>query len=452
MRFHDTLAGEKVEFVPREPGRVSMYVCGPTVYDVPHLGHARSELVYDVLRRYLVWRGFDVTHVRNVTDVEDKIIARAADEGSSEPEVSRRYEAVYDEQMARLGVLGPDHVPHATEYVEEMQAMIAEIVDRGLAYVVEGSGVYFAADRFDTYGSLPHRSVDQLRESAGARVEVDERKRSPLDFALWKAAKPGEPAWDSPWGPGRPGWHIECSAMSLDLLGERFDLHGGGTDLVFPHHENERAQAEGAGHAFARYWVHHGMVVLPGGEKMSKSLGNYVTLADALEEYDPRALRMAVIQTHYRSDIEMGRPELEAAQEAVGRLDALARRAAGTVAAPSPEPLEAFRAAMDDDVNTPEATAVLFETLRRANAALDAGAADAGALVTAVLELAAAVGLEARGEEVADAEVGALVEQREEARAVRDFARADALRDELASLGWAVEDTPGGPKLRRTGA
>ncbi|MFM8302712.1 MAG: cysteine--tRNA ligase, partial [Actinomycetota bacterium] len=255
VRLFDTVARAKVELVPREPGTLSVYVCGPTVYDVPHVGHGRTATTFDVIRRYLEWRGYRVTFVSNVTDVEDKIIARAAESGSTEPEVAARFEAAYWEQLDRLGVRRPDHVPHATEYIASMQALITELVDRGHAYVVEGQGVYFDVVTFPSYGRLPHRSLAQLLESAGARVEVDEAKRTPVDFALWKAAKPGEPAWDSPWGPGRPGWHIECSAMALDLLGEGFDIHGGGDDLAFPHHENERAQSECAGHEFARHWI-----------------------------------------------------------------------------------------------------------------------------------------------------------------------------------------------------
>ena len=278
VRVHDTLQGTSVELTPRDPGRISMYVCGPTVYDVPHVGHGRTAVVYDVVRRYLEWRGFDVTFVSNVTDVEDKIIARAAERGSTEPEIAQEFETAYWHEMDRLGVRRPDAMPRATEYIEPMLELVRELVDQGHAYVVDGQGVYFDVVSFPPYGELPHRSLEQLLESAGARVEVDEAKRNPVDFALWKAAKPGEPAWDSPWGPGRPGWHIECSAMSLRELGEGFDLHGAGNDLVFPHNENERAQAEAAGHPFARHWIHSGMVEI-GGEKMSKSLHNFVTLA-----------------------------------------------------------------------------------------------------------------------------------------------------------------------------
>ena len=301
IRLHDTLSREKVELVPRDPGKLSIYVCGPTVYEVPHVGHGRAAVVFDVIRRYLEWRGFDVTFVSNVTDVEDKIIARAAEEGTHR---------VRGRAALRGGVLGRDGPPRRAParspapgdrvHRADARSSSASWSTDGRAYVVEGQGVYFDVDvvRRAT-ASSSHRRLDDLLESAGSRVEVDERKRSPVDFALWKAAKAGEPAWDSPWGKGRPGWHIECSAMSLELLGEGFDLHGGGDDLVFPHHENERAQAEGAGHPFARYWIHNGMVMV-GSEKMAKSLGNFTTLADALDAYGPRAIRLAVLQTHYR--------------------------------------------------------------------------------------------------------------------------------------------------------
>ncbi len=327
VRIRDTLLRDTVELVPREPGKVSFYVCGPTVYDEPHVGNARTAVVFDVIRRYLEWTGLDVTFVSNVTDVEDKIIARAAQQGVTEPELAQQYEAVYFDIMDRLNVKRADHRPHATEYIDRMIDLVAQLVASGHAYVVDEQGVYFDVESFDRYGELSHRTIDELRESAGARVDVDEAKRSPMDFALWKAAKPGEPAWDSPWGKGRPGWHIECSAMSLDILGEGFDLHGGGNDLMFPHHENERAQAEGAGHAFARHWIHSGMVTI-NDEKMAKSAGNFVTTTEALDQFGPQAFRLAVLQTHYTRAMDLGPSELDAAAKGVERLHSLVRRAA----------------------------------------------------------------------------------------------------------------------------
>jgi cysteinyl-tRNA synthetase len=451
VQIHDTLERRLVDLEPREPGKVSIYVCGPTVYDTPHIGNARTAVAFDTIRRYLEWAGFDVTFVSNVTDVEDKIIARAAREGRTEPEVAAEFEDVYFDQMHRLNVRDADHRPHATEYIAGMLSLIGELVDRGLAYEVPGQGVYFAVESFPGYGALPHRTLDELRESAGARVDVDEAKRSPMDFALWKAAKPGEPAWDSRWGAGRPGWHIECSAMSLDLLGEGFDLHGGGEDLAFPHHENERAQAEGAGHAFARHWIHSGMVTI-GGDKMSKSLGNFTTVEAALAQHEWRAVRLAMIQPHYRRAADLGAAELTAASRAVERLDALFRRAdaagVATDATADPAALEAFRAAMDVDFDTTHGLAVLFEAARDANRAIDGGdVGRAGALLAAVRELLGVLGLDASeldGDAGDDDEIDALVRERDEARAARDFARADALRDELTGRGIKLEDTPTG--------
>jgi cysteinyl-tRNA synthetase len=448
MRIYDTLARAKVDLTTREPGKLSMYVCGPTVYDVPHVGHGRTAVAFDVIRRYLEWSGIEVTYVRNITDIEDKIIARAAREGTTEAEIAERYEALERDPLDRLGVLRPDHVPHATEYVQPMLELIEELVTAGHAYVIHGAGVYFDTASFPSYGALPHRTLAQLEESAGARVEVDEAKRNPMDFALWKAAKPDEPSWDSPFGPGRPGWHIECSAMSLQLLGEGFDLHGAGDDLVFPHNENERAQAEGAGHPFCRHWIHAGMVTI-GGDKMAKSAGNFTTLSEALDTYGPRAFRLAVLQTQYRTHGELGAPELESARAAVARLDALARRAgaAGVVPGADPDPaaVTAFCTAMDDDFNTPAATAAVFDAASRANAAIDDGRTDhAATLVAAVIELAGVLGLVVGTVDESDAEIDALVARRDDVRADRDFEEADRIRNDLAARGISLEDTPTG--------
>ena len=453
VRLYDTRARAKVDLEPRDTGRLSIYVCGPTVYDVPHIGHGRTVLVYDVIRRYLRWRGFDVTFVSNVTDIEDKIIARAQETGATEPQLARRFEAAYWGQVDRLGVERPDRTPHATEYVGAMLDRIAELVDDGHAYVVPDRGVYFDVPSYADYGALPHQQLDQLLESAGARVEVDDAKRHPVDFALWKAAKPGEPAWDSPWGPGRPGWHIECSTMALDLLGDGFDVHGAGDDLVFPHNENERAQAEAAGHPYARYWLHSGMVEV-GGEKMAKSLGNFRTLADALDVHGPRAFRLAVLQTHYRKATDLADAELAAAGHAVGRLDALARRATtfgvATDSAPDLETVGRFRAEMDDDFGTPGALAAIFDAVGRANRAIEADdVTGAASLVAAVRELSEALGITIDTGTGSDAEIDARLEDRDAARARGDFATADRIRTELAEQGIVLEDTPGGTVWHR---
>jgi cysteinyl-tRNA synthetase len=455
LRIFDTAARAKVDFEPRRPGQVSMYVCGPTVYDVPHVGHGRTAVAFDVIRRYLQWRGDAVTYVSNITDIEDKIIRRAQERGTTEGELARTYEAAYWDQLDRLDVLRPDDMPHATNFIEQMQKLIAELVAVGRAYVIEGQGVYFEVATLPDYGALSHRRTEDLLEGAGARVEVDEEKRSPIDFALWKAAKPGEPEWPSPWGSGRPGWHIECSAMSLEILGEGFDIHGGGDDLVFPHHENERAQAEGAGHGFARHWIHSGMVMV-GREKMSKSLGNFTNLSDALDRHGPRAFRLLALQTHYRRQLEMGDKELSDAGKAVDRLDALFRRArvAGVTEGKVGD-ITGFVTAMDDDFDTPAALAFVFDLVRKANTALDAGDTESVAgLLATVRELCGAFGLEIEDGAIEagtddDAEIAAQVVARDEARARRDFAEADRIRDELAARGIKIEDGSGGTTWHR---
>ena len=462
LRFTDSLTGDKVDFVPHEEGKASVYWCGPTVYDVPHLGHARSTLAFDLLVRYLRWTGLDVTAVSNITDIDDKIINRAADEGSSEPEVASRFEATFVEQMDRLNIAHPDLRPRATEYVDHMVEVIGELVEREMAYTTI-SGVYFDVDRLDEYGALVGRSVDDLREGAGARVDVDDDKPDPLDFALWKSAKPGEPIWESPWGPGRPGWHIECVAMSLHLLGDDFDIHGGGDDLVFPHHENERAEALGCGRSFARHWIHNGMVQVDG-EKMSKSLGNFTTLAELLDAWDPRALRLLVLQTHYRHTMEIGPTTLDQAAAALARLDKFADRMAAADlpdAGSDVDVVDRFRTAMDDDLGSPQALAIIFDAVRDANRALDAEDDETAATLTATaLELACTLGLElgrdsapdgpgSAADESDDAEIDELVDRRLAARESRDFAEADRIRDELAARGIALEDTPHGTSWHR---
>ena len=473
-RLYDTLSREVVELRLRTPGEVSIYVCGPTVYDVPHLGHARTALTYDVLCRYLRWRGLSVRMVSNITDVDDKIIERAAAEGSTEGEVAARFSDIYIRELGALGVEEPSAQPRATEYVVEMVSFVEELLARDVAYVIDGAGVYFDVAQYPDYGRLPARAPEDLREGAGARVAVDERKRDPLDFALWKAAKPGEPTWDSPWMPGRPGWHIECVAMSLGLLGDGFDIHGGGSDLIFPHHENERAEAEAAGRRFARLWMHSAMVNVEG-EKMAKSAGNFRTLADVLAAHDPRALRLATLQAHYRTTMEIDEAVLAGATAGIERLDAFTRRvdALGRVDPPertaaTDAARTAFVEAMDNDMGTPGAVGAIFELLRRGNIALDRGETGAAAAVlNTVRDLGRAVGLflhhtvggrpvravvplsEASGAVERDATIQQQVTAREAARAERDYATADRIRTELAELGIELEDTPTGTIWRR---
>jgi cysteinyl-tRNA synthetase len=433
------------ELALRDPGKVSIYLCGPTVYDLPHLGHGRSVLVYDVLRRFLGWRGLEVRFVSNITDIDDQIIRRAAEEGRSETEVTTEFEARYWEAVDALGVRRPDEIPHATAYVDQMVALVAELVAGDHAYETS-DGVYLATGTVEGYGLLAGQPLDSLR--AGARVETLDEKRSPLDFVLWKKAKPGEPSWPSPWGAGRPGWHTECVVMSLDLLGDGFDLHTGGLDLCFPHHENERAQAVALGRPFAQHWMHHAFVEV-GGEKMSKSLKNFTSLTDLLAKVDKRAYRLLVLQAHYRSPIEVTPETLDAAVASLARLDTFARRTADLDGAAV---LDGFIAAMEDDLDTPKAVAQLFTTVSRGNAALDAGdAAEATTASATVRTICSVLGLElddGSDDEVDDA-TAALVLRRDAARAARDWPAADTARDDLVARGWVVEDTTDGTRIHR---
>jgi cysteinyl-tRNA synthetase len=460
LRLHDSAVGAPVEIRPRSEGRFSFYACGPTVYDYPHIGHGRAVLTWDVIRRYLEWSGLEVHHVANITDIDDKIIERARATGQSAEEVAVRFEAEWWKAMDRLGVLRPHDQPHATGYVEEMIGLIGTLIDRGFAYDTPTT-VYFAPASVPGYGLLARQDVESLL--AGARVEGDPDKRNPIDFALWKkAGGPDDlPQWDSPWGPGRPGWHTECVVMSLGILGEGFDLHGGGFDLMFPHHENERAQAVAMGHEFARHWVHHGFIEM-GGEKMSKSLGNVMNLTDLLDTNDPRAYRLLVLRAHYRSPVEVTPQLLVEAASALERIDGMARRT-GTAATAAVgravalvdqrfdhAEIERFTEAMDHDLDTPAAMAQVFELVRRANGAIDAGddllAARLGATAT---ELAAAMGLFAAAAQAADGDAQDLAARLDAARAAKDFAAADALRAELQAAGWVVETTRAGTILRR---
>jgi cysteinyl-tRNA synthetase len=451
LHLYDTATGEVRELALRDPGQVGIYLCGPTVYGPPHLGHGRATLVYDVLRRYLEWSGLEVRLVSNVTDIDDKIIQRANREGRDAGEIADRCEAVWFKAMRGIGVDPPTDVPHATEYVDEMVALIAELIEIGRAYPTD-DGVYMSVRSVEDYGLLAHQSLDQMLVGGGEReVYGIEHKHDTADFALWKLAKPGEPSWPSPWGDGRPGWHTECVVMSLGLLGEGFDLHCGGLDLKFPHHENERAQAVALGKRFANHWMHHAFVVDATGEKMSKSLGNYENLLDLIEKVDGRAFRMVLLQAHYRSPVQVGPERLEAASRALGRIDALARRAAGLrEAEPDAATLTAFGERMDDDLDTPGAMAVVFDSVTRANALLDADdAAAAAPVVAAVWSMCSAVGLVPREEEDVPETIRAQVAALDAARADRDFAVADTLRATLQSEGWVVETTKDGTKVRR---
>jgi len=462
-RVFNTLTRGKEDLAPLHAGLVRMYVCGVTVYDLSHIGHGRSAIVFDVMRRYLKHRGHAVKFIKNFTDIDDKIIRKANQEGVSAQEISERYIEEYRTDMASLGVAPADIEPKATEHVPQMIALIERLIAKGVAYPVEGD-VYFEVRRFPGYGKLSGKNLEELQ--AGARVEVDERKRDPMDFALWKATKPGEPSWKSPWGQGRPGWHIECSAMAMQYLGEVLDVHGGGEDLIFPHHENEIAQSEAAtGKPFARYWLHNGFVNLAA-EKMSKSLGNTLTIKDLVRRHDPEALRLYLLGTHYRHPLEFGDERIVEAGRALARLQSLKdeadRIASRGTPAPGPDHglfdevaahRARFEAAMDDDFNTPQALGVLFDLARVLHAARDQvaqGTAGAGAFLLGVGELvmlARVLGLleGARKEAAVDPQLKARIESlvylRQEARRQRDFGEADRLRDELSRLGVVLEDT-----------
>ena len=496
MRVYNTMTRRKEELLTREEGKVAMYVCGPTVYNHIHIGNARTFLSFDVIHRYLRYRGFDVRFVQNITDVDDKIINRANEEGVPAVEVARKYTQAFLDAMDALAVQPPTARPRATETIPQQISMIELLIERGHAYPVDGD-VYFAVRSFPGYGELSGRDIDELE--SGSRVDVDERKRDPLDFALWKTAKPGEPSWPSPWGEGRPGWHLECSVMSDMELGRTFDIHGGATDLVFPHHENERAQSEAAfGVPFVRYWLHGGLLQV-NAEKMSKSLGNFMLLRDVLKSYRPQVVRMLMLQTHYRSPLEFSVDRLDDSKAAYERIENLLRNirwaseatlvAEGATAeartaleAAAVATREKFEAEMDDDFNTAGALGAVFELARAANAFLadnqsSLSSADVAALGTTeeeVEELLGVLGIDTEPEPAAEvpyavvemardlagysgsdeqAALEALLAARAAARTERNWAAADAVRDGLASLGFAIEDTPSGSRavLRREG-
>ncbi len=450
LHLYDTATREVRELALREPGKVSIYLCGPTVYGPPHLGHGRATLVYDVLRRYLEWTGLDVRLVSNITDIDDAIINRANNENRPWQDITTKCESVWFEAMGKLGVARPTDVPHATAYVEQMVTMISHLVEIGRGYTTD-DGVYLSVESVEDYGLLVNQRLSDMIEGGGDReVFGAENKRHPADFVLWKLAKPGEPSWPSPWGDGRPGWHSECVVMSLDILGEGFDLHCGGMDLKFPHHENERAQAVALGKRFANHWMHNGFVVDAEGEKMSKSLGNVANLLDLMQHYDPRAYRMLLLQSHYRGPVSVGQDNIDASVNALAGLDSFASRTASLTAADADAAvLTRFRERMDDDLDTPGATALLFDTVRRANAALDAGDPIAPSLVAAVHQICTAFGLVLNAGGDVPAEDAAKAAALDAARAAKDFAAADSIRAELQAAGWTVETTKAGTTLRR---
>lgn len=451
LTLYNSLTRQLDTFIPIQPGRVRMYVCGMTVYDYCHLGHARVFVVFDMVSRWLRASGYQVTYVRNITDIDDKIIKRAAENNESPASLTQRYIDAMHEDEARLGVLRPDFEPRATEYVAEMTAMIQTLEIKGLAYQAENGDVYYSVRGFPAYGKLSGKSVEDLR--AGERVEVDPYKRDPLDFVLWKAAKPGEPAWPGPYGLGRPGWHIECSVMSGKLLGRHFDIHGGGQDLQFPHHENEIAQSEGAhGCKFVNYWLHNGFVRVDN-EKMSKSLGNFFTIREVLEKYDPEVVRFFILRAHYRSPLNYSDAHLEDAKSALTRLYTALKNV------PSAEVnldwnndhAARFKAAMDEDFNTPEAVAVLFELageVNKSKSAQLAGLLKALGNMIGLLERPPESFL--KGDDAGDDDlIQHQVMLRQAAKQAKNFAEADRIRAELKSQGVILEDGPQGTTWRR---
>ena len=467
--LYNTRTRREEPFVPLVPGKISMYVCGITVYDRCHVGHARSLVFFDAMVRYLRWRGYDVHFVRNITDIDDKIINRANERGEDWKALADRFIGEMHRDVAALGCAQPDLEPRATDHIAEMLDLISALESRGLAYDAGGGDVYFAVDKFRPYGALSGRNLDDLL--SGARVDIDERKHSPMDFALWKSAKPGEPSWPSPWGPGRPGWHLECSAMSMRYLGRTFDIHGGGEDLVFPHHENELAQSCGAYDTdFVRYWTHHAFVRIDQ-EKMSKSLGNVFAIEDVLREVEAEGLRLHLLSVHYRSPLDFSPAGIAESTKALVRVyETLARIDEAGLVTPeydhaSPEAALLVEA-MDADLNTARAVALLFDSVRDANRAMDAGDAIAAVRSAGVVRaVGRALGFfasrpsdfleryNARGASKAGLsaeDIEGLIAERAAARKARDFARGDAVRQELLAQGIVLEDGPGGTTWRRS--
>ncbi|RRV15865.1 cysteine--tRNA ligase [Pseudomonas saudiphocaensis] len=456
LSIYNTLSKSKDAFTPLVGNQVRMYVCGMTVYDFCHIGHARVMVAFDVVTRWLRHRGYDVTYVRNITDIDDKIIRRAQENGEPFEALVERMIAAMHEDEARLSVLRPDIEPRATQHIDGMFSMIQTLIDRGYAYAPGNGDVYYRVGKFAGYGKLSRRRIEDLK--IGARIEVDEAKEDPLDFVLWKAAKPGEPSWESPWGKGRPGWHIECSVMSTCCLGDTFDIHGGGPDLVFPHHENEIAQSEAAtGKLYANAWMHAGAVRVDG-EKMSKSLGNFFTIREVLEKYHPEVVRYLLVASHYRSPINYSEDSLKEAKGALERFYTALRGLPEVPAAGGEAFVERFGAAMDDDFNSPEACAVLFDMAREINRLRDSDQQAAAALAARLRELGSVLGvlqmspdafLQVGAEGKVDAaEVEALIAARLQARAEKNWAESDRIRDQLAAMGVVLEDGKGGTTWR----
>jgi cysteinyl-tRNA synthetase len=457
LTLYNTLTRQKEVFKPIQAGQVKMYVCGMTVYDLCHLGHARVLVVFDMIYRYLQASGYQVTYVRNITDIDDKIIRRALENGEPWQTLTTRYIQAMHADAAALSVLPPSAEPRATEHIPAIIAMIQRLIDKGHAYAASNGDVYYRVNSFADYGRLSGKTIADLQ--VGARIQPDEQKQEPLDFALWKSAKPAEPAWDSPWGAGRPGWHIECSAMSTQALGDSFDIHGGGADLAFPHHENEIAQSEAAtGHPFVNYWLHNGFVRI-NDEKMSKSLGNFFTIRDVMQNYTAEEIRYFILASHYRSPLHYADAQLAQARASLTRLYTALRDLPTTAPAGAEQQATAFHAAMADDFNTPEALAVLFSMAREINRTRQTEPAYAAELAATLRTLGGVLGLlqqapddYLRGETASGMSVAQIeqhIAQRASAKAAKDWARADQIRAELTAAGILLEDNPTGTRWRR---
>ncbi|PSW59099.1 cysteine--tRNA ligase [Photobacterium leiognathi] len=458
LKIYNSLTRQKEAFTPIQPGKVGMYVCGVTIYDLCHIGHGRTFVSFDVVSRYLRYSGYDLTFVRNITDIDDKIIKRAAENGESCESLTERLIGEMHADFDALGMKRPDVEPRATQFIAEIIALCERLIERGFAYVASNGDVMFEVSKFEDYGRLSKQDLDQLQ--AGARVDIETAKRSPLDFVLWKMSKPGEPTWESPWGPGRPGWHIECSAMNSAILGDHFDIHGGGSDLQFPHHENEIAQSCCAHDTqYVNTWMHSGMVMVDR-EKMSKSLGNFFTIRDVLNHYDPETVRYFLMSGHYRSQLNYSEENLKQARSALERLYTSLRGLDTSVEAAGGEEFVArFKDAMDDDFNTPEAYSVLFDMAREINRLKTDDVVAASVLGARMRELADVLGLLSQepetflqggaGEDDDVAEIEALIQQRLDARAAKDWAAADEARDKLMAMGIILEDGAQGTTWRR---
>lgn len=446
MKIFDTKSGKKVEFEPRISGQVGMYVCGPTVYDHGHLGHGRSAVSFDVIRRYFEYKGYKVKFVSNYTDIDDKMINRANEEGVSVENLAERIIPEYEADYGALGIRRPDVQPKATEHIPEIIEMVKRLEAAGATYVLD-DGVYFDVSKFEAYGELSGQKLEELQ--MGARVDVKESKRNPYDFVLWKFKKDGEPFWPSPWGDGRPGWHIECSAMTWKHLGESFDIHGGGLDLVFPHHECEVAQSQGCfGHGtFARYWMHNGFINVDN-EKMSKSLGNFFTLKEIFAKYDPQVVRFMFLQTHYRNPVNFSDKLLDQAKAGLERLHGFVRRLEGfkSTDAEYSSFVKEFEEFMDNDFDTSGALGAIFDLVKEVNIGMDSGVAvNAGEILSELRKIDAVLGVIFPITEVSiDSEIEALIKEREEARANKDFGKSDRIRDDLLKRGIVLEDSAGG--------